>query len=64
MPKLVFKEIENGTHHSNVKQFLDECEAFERSPRRKYALKYAEIFGLDPWPFWEIAKQVIEDRMD
>ena len=55
-----FSEIEKSTYHSYAKQFIEECKVFERPPRKKYGLKYAEVLGLDPWPFWEIVKQVIE----
>ena len=62
MLRLPYKEIEKGMYHSYAKQFLEECDVFERPPRKKYAVKYAEALGLDPWPFWEIVKQVIEQQ--
>ena len=62
MLKLPFKEIEKGTYHSYAKQFIEECGVFERPPRKKFALKFADYFGLDPWPIWEIVKQVLEDK--
>ena len=62
MLRLKFSEIEKGTYHSYAKQFLGECDVFERPPRKKYALKFAETLGLDPWPFWEIVKQVLEQH--
>ena len=64
MIQLPYSEKEKGTYHSYAEQFLEGCGVFERPPRKKYALKYAEILGLEPWPFWEIVKQVMEHHKD